>query len=589
MHEDQGRSTGAGRAPERTCWRCRCRTEPTHWRGSPRASRRSIERSAGRSTDALTSGDFRGRKGETLAALRRGRGARAPRVAARRRRRGEARRRGVAPVARPRASPRQRARRARRARSSVPALRSAASRRRGAGARRGAVLGSLSLRRWQHEERRRSARARRASRSCSSARIELRAARGAALDRRDARGVPERRARPLERARQRACRPRRSPPRRARWRTKCGLALPRPRRARAAEAQDGRAARRRPGQRESAAPDRARAQRARGAARRAQRRPSACIVGKGITFDSGGISIKPAARHARHEARHVGRRRGGRRMRAAALLELPLHVVGILAAAENMPGGDGVPAGRHPHDASGQTIEILNTDAEGRLVLCRRAPLRAHAVRARRDHRPRDAHRRLRRGARQVVLGALRQPRQPRRRELRAAGEATGERVWPMPLWDEHEKRSRRGRGPQEHAAAATAGAITAAAFLSRFVGETPWVHLDIAGTAYTSKPVPYQPCGATGVRRPSADRVAAATGQHPAADGLRRWPRRGALRYTRAGSSQEVVHVSPSTGTPDGERVVMLKLAALVGSPLAARADRRWPPRQRRSARRLF
>ena len=227
--------------------------------------------------------------------------------------------------------------------------------------------------------------------------------------------------------------------------------------------------------------------------------PHIGLIGKGITFDSGGISIKPGA--GMHEMKHD--MSGGAAvigaLRAAALLKLPLHVVGIIAAAENMPSGAAYRPGDVVTAGSGKTIEVLNTDAEGRLVLADALHL------ARTEYAP-DALIDLATltGACVVALGKWcsglfgNNPRLVER--LRLAGEATAERAWPMPLWEEHLEHIRGDVGDLKNTGGRDGGALTAAAFLWSFVGDTPWVHLDIAGTAYTEKAGPYQPRGATGV-----------------------------------------------------------------------------------------
>lgn len=226
--------------------------------------------------------------------------------------------------------------------------------------------------------------------------------------------------------------------------------------------------------------------------------PTVCLVGKGITFDSGGISLKPGA--GMHDMKHdmSGAAAVIGAMRAVALLDLPVHVVGLLAAAENMPSGHAYRPGDVVTAGSGTTIEVLNTDAEGRLVL-------ADALHvAVQDYEP-DAIVDLATltGACQVALGSwcagLFSNRDGLREHLRRAGEETAERLWPMPLWDEHREHIRGDVADIKNTGGRDGGAITAAAFLSKFVGEVPWAHLDIAGTAYTEKPKPHQPRGATG------------------------------------------------------------------------------------------
>ncbi len=228
-------------------------------------------------------------------------------------------------------------------------------------------------------------------------------------------------------------------------------------------------------------------------------RPTLCIVGKGITFDSGGISIKPAA--SMHEMKHdmSGAAAVVGAMRAVALLKLPLHVVGIIAAAENMPGSKAYRPGDVLETASGKTIEILNTDAEGRVVL-------ADALHfARTEYSPQAiVDLATLTGACVVALGkwcsGLFVNNEDLAKRLIEAGESAGERLWQLPLWSEHRDAIRGQVADVKNTGGRDGGAITAAAFLSCFVDDTPWAHLDIAGTAWVDKGGPYQPHGATGV-----------------------------------------------------------------------------------------
>jgi leucyl aminopeptidase len=233
--------------------------------------------------------------------------------------------------------------------------------------------------------------------------------------------------------------------------------------------------------------------------KRGRTRPTVCLVGKGITFDSGGISIKPAA--GMHEMKHdmSGAATVVATLRAAALLDLPLHLVGVLAAAENMPGGEAYRPGDILTAMSGLTIEIQNTDAEGRLVLCDAL----HYARTTWQPAAMIDLATLT-GACVVALGSatcgLFGNHDGLIDAVRRAGDVAGERAWPMPLFDEHREQMKSSVADLKNVSGSRdAGACTAAAFLSRFVGDVPWVHLDIAGTAYTSKPAPCQPYGATG------------------------------------------------------------------------------------------
>ncbi len=235
---------------------------------------------------------------------------------------------------------------------------------------------------------------------------------------------------------------------------------------------------------------------AKGARRRGE---AICFVGKGITFDSGGISIKPSAGmdEMKHDMSGAAAVIGA--LRACALLKVPHHVVGIVAAAENMPSGSAYRPGDVVTAMSGKTIEVLNTDAEGRVVL-------ADALHfARKEFAPRAIlDLATLTGACVVALGRWATGlfgNNERLVELvRRAGEASAERAWPMPLWEGHRKAVRSEVADVKNTGGREAGSSTAAAFLAAFVGDTPWVHLDIAGTAWTAKTSPYQPRGATGV-----------------------------------------------------------------------------------------
>jgi leucyl aminopeptidase len=234
------------------------------------------------------------------------------------------------------------------------------------------------------------------------------------------------------------------------------------------------------------------------AARGKARKPVA-LVGKGITFDSGGISIKPSAGmdEMKHDMSGAAAVIGT--LRAAALLELETPVVGVIGAAENMPSATAYRPGDVVTTMAGKTIEVLNTDAEGRVVL-------ADALHYARTTWKPDAIIDLATltGAMVVALGGWATGlfgNDPKLVELvRAAGDATGERVWPMPLHDAHKEEIRSEIAEIKNTGGRPAGSSTAAAFLWHFVGDTPWVHLDIAGTAWTSKPGPIQRKGATGV-----------------------------------------------------------------------------------------
>ncbi|HZZ92380.1 MAG TPA: leucyl aminopeptidase [Usitatibacter sp.] len=209
------------------------------------------------------------------------------------------------------------------------------------------------------------------------------------------------------------------------------------------------------------------------------------LVGKGITFDAGGISIKPAFEMDEMKFDMCGAASVFGALRAAALMELPLNVVGIIPATENMPGGNAIKPGDVVTTMSGQTVEILDTDSEGRLVLCDAltyakryepaalvdvATLTGEIVTA-------LGH---------VATGVF-SSSDALAREVLEAGERAWDRAWRMPLWDEYQDALKSNFADFPNIGPDAGGAITAACFLSRFTKGLPWVHLDIAGTASKS------------------------------------------------------------------------------------------------------
>jgi leucyl aminopeptidase len=221
------------------------------------------------------------------------------------------------------------------------------------------------------------------------------------------------------------------------------------------------------------------------------------LVGKGLTFDSGGISIKPG--EAMDEMKYdMGGAAGVLgAMHTISALNLPINVVGILAGCENMPDANAYRPGDILTTMSGQTVEVLNTDAEGRLVLC-------------------DALTYVERfnpelvidvatltGAVVVALGkhatGVFSNHNPLAHELINASEQSGDKAWRMPLWDEYQDQIESPFADMANLGGKGAGAITAACFLSRFTRKYNWAHMDIAGTAWvggkekgsTGRPVP--------------------------------------------------------------------------------------------------
>jgi leucyl aminopeptidase len=229
-----------------------------------------------------------------------------------------------------------------------------------------------------------------------------------------------------------------------------------------------------------------------------RRRRTLCLVGKGVTFDSGGLSLKPATGMVTMKHDMSGGAAVIAALRAAALLKLPLHVVGLVGAVENMPSGTAYRPDDIVTTASGQTVEISNTDAEGRLVL-------ADCLHYARSEFAPDAIVDLATltGGCSVALGpwaaAVLGNHDPLCDAVRRAGDEAGERFWPLPLWDVHREHMRGEIADVKQTAGRDGSTITAAAFLSYFVGDVPWAHLDIASTANTDRPNALQPRGATG------------------------------------------------------------------------------------------
>ena len=207
------------------------------------------------------------------------------------------------------------------------------------------------------------------------------------------------------------------------------------------------------------------------------------LVGKGITFDTGGISIKPAPEMDEMKFDMCGAASVLGAMKAAALMKLPLNIVGVIPATENMPGGNAIKPGDIVTTLSGQTVEILNTDAEGRLILCdaltyveRFKPAAVVDIATLT-------------GAMVIALGhiatGLFANSDPLARELLQAGETAWDRAWHLPLWDEYQDALKSNFADFPNIGTRAGGSITAACFLSRFTKSFPWAHLDIAGTAW--------------------------------------------------------------------------------------------------------
>ena len=209
------------------------------------------------------------------------------------------------------------------------------------------------------------------------------------------------------------------------------------------------------------------------------------LVGKGITFDSGGISLKPGAAMDEMKYDMCGAATVLGVMKTIGLLNLPLNVVGLIPACENMPDGLAVKPGDIVTSMSGQTIEILNTDAEGRLVLC-------DALTYAERYKPETViDIATLTGACVIALGhhasAVFSKSDDLANDLLAAGKKSIDKAWRMPLWDEYQPLLNSNFADIANIGGRAAGSITAACFLSRFTKKYSWAHIDIAGTAWNS------------------------------------------------------------------------------------------------------
>jgi leucyl aminopeptidase len=221
------------------------------------------------------------------------------------------------------------------------------------------------------------------------------------------------------------------------------------------------------------------------------------LVGKGITFDTGGISIKPSAEMDEMKFDMSGAGSVLGTMKALGELKLPLNVVGLIPTTENMPGGHATRPGDIIKSMSGQTVEILNTDAEGRLILC-------DALTYAERYQPAAViDIATLTGAMVIALGhvanGLFANDDALAQEILAAADSAFDRAWRMPLWDDYQDQLKSNFADFANIGGRPGGSITAACFLSRFARKFKWAHLDIAGTAWrggkekgaTARPVP--------------------------------------------------------------------------------------------------
>lgn len=227
-------------------------------------------------------------------------------------------------------------------------------------------------------------------------------------------------------------------------------------------------------------------------------KPALGLVGKGITFDSGGISIKPSQGMEQLKGDKAGGAAAIAAVRAIAELKLPINATAIVPATENLPSGTAQRPGDVVRAMNGKTIEVISTDAEGRLILADAfcyarklglSPLIDVATLTR---------------ACAISLGSVRTGAFGNDKvlidQVIKAGEKVGEKIWPMPMDEEYDEQLKSDVADLKNLGVAEGGAIVAAKFLGHFVESTPWVHLDIAGTSQSDKERNYQPKGATGV-----------------------------------------------------------------------------------------
>jgi len=234
--------------------------------------------------------------------------------------------------------------------------------------------------------------------------------------------------------------------------------------------------------------------------RHARAKTTYALCGKGITFDTGGINIKPSAKMELMKYDMSGAAAVLGTLKAVAALKLPVRVIGIIAATDNMPSGKAQKPGDVLKTLSGKTVEVLNTDAEGRLVL---SDCLHYAKRLKPDYVIDLA---TLTGACVVALGreaiGLMANDDRLAARITEAGQQTHERVWRLPLWEEYGGSMVKSdiADLKNVTNAGEAGTITAGKFLEQFVEGMRWAHLDIAGTAWIEKPKPYVPKGAVGV-----------------------------------------------------------------------------------------
>ena len=221
------------------------------------------------------------------------------------------------------------------------------------------------------------------------------------------------------------------------------------------------------------------------------------FVGKGITFDTGGLSLKPADGMERMKDDMAGGASVVAAMRSIALQKLPVKAIAVVPMTENMPGGRAIKPGDILKGASGITVEVNNTDAEGRLILgdglwYARQLGATHLI----DIATLTGA--IVVGLGKITTGLFGTP-QPWISHIEQAAVRAGEKVWTLPLFEEYREQLKSEIADMVNSPGRPAGSITAAMFLKEFAGSGPWAHLDIAGTAWAEETRPWQPKGATG------------------------------------------------------------------------------------------
>ncbi|MDR4506667.1 MAG: leucyl aminopeptidase [Candidatus Brocadiaceae bacterium] len=231
---------------------------------------------------------------------------------------------------------------------------------------------------------------------------------------------------------------------------------------------------------------------------RAKNQNTIVLIGKGITFDSGGISLKPAKNMDQMKSDMAGAAAVLGAIQAVSKLKIPQHIIGLIPCTENMPSGTAIKPGDIITILSGKTVEVLNTDAEGRLIL---ADALAYAEQYK-PHAVIDLATLT--GACVVALGdvvtGMMGNNEELKKRVKTAGDNSWERVWELPLWDEYQEQIKSDIADMKNIGGPYAGAITAACFLSKFTEKYPWAHLDIAGTSWCDKESAYMQKGASGI-----------------------------------------------------------------------------------------